>query len=670
MESGTSGAAIRPLQLEDVLRLVGVLLVGLAALFLVSTAISRGWIGPELQLLGAALIGGALLGSAVYLADQRRPWAVTLGVGGSAVLATCAGAAYAWLDLIGPVQALGLVAVSAVVSVAVAVRIRAQAIAVAATAAMLLVPPFANIVADSPVLVIGLWLGLFAVAAAVVGVAQQWQTYRVVSTWATAFWVIILAAVLAADDNTDHLVAGSLLVATVGVVLWLGPMLNERLLAASTVVGAGVAAPQRQLLAFEHRLVAAIPLWAWQTVVLLGGVTIDPDGVVLAMAMAAGFVVAAIGARSASRISEIGFASHLLGAGLLVTVGLLEWLDGPILLVGLGAQAMITLIIAYYFDDLFLKINGVVLAGLVWVLVIVDMGEVVETALDGGAGASVGAHIARAVTVGLLAASAWLVAKHSTDEVAELVAGVAWSALLLFPVSLIAPVVEDRQWLVVGVVASLLSLGASRKLGRLVLVIGAAIGGIAVLPTAVGILEATIVGLEGDAVTLSDHLSHLSVVVALGLVTAAAWSLERASIFDGDADAARRTASLGSPLFVTTWVFALGWLASVLVGVPQAQVAISAVWAVAAVGAIVVSLRIWKPEVRYVGMATLGVVLVKLLTVDLAEVETLWRVGLFLIIGLGLLRLGYVLPSLTARYAPADPAATTPLSQPDGDRAG
>jgi hypothetical protein len=602
-----------------------VLLVGLAALFLVSTAISRGWIGPELQLLGAALIGGALLGSAVYLVDQRRPWAVTLGVGGSAVLATCAGAAYAWLDLIGPVQALGLVAVSAVVSVAVAVRIRAQAIAVAATAAMLLVPPFANIVADSPVLVIGLWLGLFAVAAAVVGVAQQWQTYRVVSTWATAFWVIILAAVLAADDNTDHLVAGSLLVATVGVVLWLGPMLNERLLAASTVAGAGVAAPQRQLLAFEHRLVAAIPLWAWQTVVLLGGVTIDPDGVVLAMAMAAGFVVAAIGARSASRISEIGFASHLLGAGLLVTVGLLEWLDGPILLVGLGAQAMITLIIAYYFDDLFLKINGVALAGLVWVLVVVDMGEVVETALDGGAGASVGAHIARAVTVGLLAASAWLVAKHSTDEVAELVAGVAWSALLLFPVSLIASVVEDRQWLV---------------------------------------------GLEGDAVTLSDHLSHLSVVVALGLVTAAAWSLERASIFDGDADAARRTASLGSPLFVTTWVFALGWLASVLVGAPQAQVAISAVWAVAAVGAIVVSLRIWKPEVRYVGMATLGVVLVKLLTVDLAEVETLWRVGLFLIIGLGLLRLGYVLPSLTARYAPADPAATTPLSQPDGDRAG
>ena len=49
--------------IETVLRWAGVALVTLAGIFLVSTAISRDWIGPELQLLGAAL-GGSLLHAA------------------------------------------------------------------------------------------------------------------------------------------------------------------------------------------------------------------------------------------------------------------------------------------------------------------------------------------------------------------------------------------------------------------------------------------------------------------------------------------------------------------------------------------------------------------------------------------------------------------------------
>ena len=39
-------------------------LVLLGALFLVRTAIVRGWIGPQLQLLGASLIGAGLLAGA------------------------------------------------------------------------------------------------------------------------------------------------------------------------------------------------------------------------------------------------------------------------------------------------------------------------------------------------------------------------------------------------------------------------------------------------------------------------------------------------------------------------------------------------------------------------------------------------------------------------------
>ena len=48
-------------------------------------------------------------------------------------------------------------------------------------------------------------------------------------------------------------------------------------------------------------------------------------------------------------------------------------------------------------------------------------------------------------------------------------------------------------------------------------------------------------------------------------------------------------------------------------------------------------------------VAVLGITVAKLLTVDLREVDTLWRAGLFMMIGLGFLRLGFVLPTLMDR---------------------
>ena len=54
----------------------------------------------------------------------------------------------------------------------------------------------------------------------------------------------------------------------------------------------------------------------------------------------------------------------------------------------------------------------------------------------------------------------------------------------------------------------------------------------------------------------------------------------------------------------------------------------------------------------------LGITVAKLLTVDLQEVDTLWRAGLFFVIGLGFLRLGFLLPRLTG--GPAAPSEAEP----------
>ena len=54
--------------IEPLLKWSGLVLMFLSALFLVSTAIQRGWIGPELQLLGAAAIGVSLIAGGLVIA--------------------------------------------------------------------------------------------------------------------------------------------------------------------------------------------------------------------------------------------------------------------------------------------------------------------------------------------------------------------------------------------------------------------------------------------------------------------------------------------------------------------------------------------------------------------------------------------------------------------------
>ena len=58
--------------------------------------------------------------------------------------------------------------------------------------------------------------------------------------------------------------------------------------------------------------------------------------------------------------------------------------------------------------------------------------------------------------------------------------------------------------------------------------------------------------------------------------------------------------------------------------------------------------------VKNVALGTLGLTLAKLVTVDLAEVDVFWRVGLFFVIGIGLITLGLKVPSLVVPEAAAE----------------
>lgn len=135
-----------------------------------------------------------------------------------------------------------------------------------------------------------------------------------------------------------------------------------------------------------------------------------------------------------------------------------------------------------------------------------------------------------------------------------------------------------------------------------------------------------------DDARLSDDLAHLAIVVAIAF---ALWQARP-----------RVIRQLGAILVLA---FALVWLGSVLVHLPQGQAAVSVSWAIVGTAVLVVGAIRKAPEVGGVGLAVLALTVGKLLTVDLQEVDTLWRAGLFFIVGVGFLRLGFLLPGLMGR---------------------
>lgn len=139
--------------------------------------------------------------------------------------------------------------------------------------------------------------------------------------------------------------------------------------------------------------------------------------------------------------------------------------------------------------------------------------------------------------------------------------------------------------------------------------------------------------------TIGDDIANLAVIVVIGV---AGWIVRRS-----DVRVVVAFAVLGLSLL---------WLGSVFVHLPQGQAVVSLSWAVVGVAILVAGAVRKIPKLGNVGLGVLALTVGKLLLVDMAEVDALWRAGLFFAVGLSLLRLGFVLPRWTdaADSAPAE----------------
>ena len=145
-----------------------------------------------------------------------------------------------------------------------------------------------------------------------------------------------------------------------------------------------------------------------------------------------------------------------------------------------------------------------------------------------------------------------------------------------------------------------------------------------------------------DDVSVGDDIAHALIIAAIAL---AGWLTGLRAVHLG-------TAAL-------TLVRVLVWSGSVLVHLPQGQAVVSIAWAIIGTAVFVTGAVRKIPEVGVAGLAVLGLTVGKLLTVDLREVDTLWRAGLFFLVGIGLMRLGFMLPRLDRGDAVGDPDETS-----------
>jgi len=119
-----------------VLRFAGIAMVIASAIFFVSTAISRGWIGPAAQLTLATLASVAMMASSFRFLASRRPWAITMAIGGTTSLFVSGAVGFVGLDLLSFPVVVGWLVVSTAAYLVLSRSMSAESIAIASAPAV------------------------------------------------------------------------------------------------------------------------------------------------------------------------------------------------------------------------------------------------------------------------------------------------------------------------------------------------------------------------------------------------------------------------------------------------------------------------------------------------------------------------------------------------------
>ena len=345
---------------QVVLKWAGLVLLFLAAAFLVSTAISKGWIGPELQLVGAVAIASALIALGLRPTEKIRSWGSSLISVGVAILFTTAGAAYDWLDF-------GSVRISTVAAVLVVI----VGLVLARVADSLLVA----IVAFGGALIVPLWLeatdefGYDTTVAYVLVLVVVFYALHIDRSWPALYALVAISTMfvdLAASAENESTTTIQILLFMTALAHWATPMIHERRIGADPDLVDRLAG----------RVILVVPVWLWGATAILH----DMDGGTNTMLIAVGIAsVAVVGSAFLEpAIPRWLWASQLLAASIVLSAGFISWLDGSTLLGVLAVQALAMLALSRWIDDEWFEWQSVGMA----VVILAVTGVLTARAID------------------------------------------------------------------------------------------------------------------------------------------------------------------------------------------------------------------------------------------------------------------------------------------------
>ena len=588
-----------------VLAWLGGVAVLLGVVFFLVMAVSRGWIDEPTRVTLAFLGSTALLGTGLYLYERRGRTPAAL-----AMVATAIGALYlsdtaatALYDLVSPAVGLAIAGLVGIAATVIAVRWNSVVVGWLGILGALLAPVF---VGGGTSLVALAFMAIALVSATGVLVWQRWD-------WlAAAVFVVSVPQLLSwlVENQDDHLVLGLVVLAA----FWA--------LYAVAAAGYELRVPTEQL-----RPSSAMLLLANAVVCTgMGWLTLedtDHGTASTAWVIGAALVHVALGtATLRGRISrEIALLALAIATGLSAIAAALA-LDGPALVAAWAVEAVILAWLggrtgaarAYLGSVAFL-----VLAAGHTLVVDAPPELLLEEGTDATATIAVVLVAAAAMLCVYLYRGAWAVPR-------AVYAGVAAAALAYLP-----PIALDGVWVVAAWAVLAVAVAAAARADRQELASLAAVAFVVLAAAHVLAIEAPPTALRSGA----DDL--LAAVFGIALVAAATFALLRVTEWVDELRLALEIAGAAAVVYLPSVVIVD--VAAAEGGDPgqTPQVLLSAFWSVTGLASLVYGLVRDDRRFRLGGLVLLAIAIVKVFLYDLSELDEIYRVLSFIVLGLLLL---------------------------------
>ncbi len=446
-KSAPAARPARAFNLEQIFRLGGISLVVLAAVFFVSTAITRGWIGPHAQLTLAAVTSLAMIGQSFRFTPVQNAWRNTMAIGGSACLFVSGVVGHFGLDILNINVAMAWLGGTVLGFLALGRAHSSEAIAVSGAPAAVLGALLFTASGDANAAVM---LGLGAIWALAVLAAtfeQRWFSARAAGATASAI-VITMGALIDPSDTMTRVGA------SIGV-------LSVLALVASQLREYTVTAREGQLplvAQIEARLSATVTPW----VVLIASILIHADlsffdatESIGWFAIAAGVLVVAAATAAPGRIHPTLVMLHQLAGLGTAAVGLVAVLDGPALIAALLVQTLISAAFAYRTSSPEMIIGACVLGAVpsLWTLAMVSQGLVGDVL-------TIGEIVVTGATIATFAAVSFMLRRRPNVQNAWIL---GWGALLLWAAASLQGVPQTQMVISLVWAGSAIVLIATRR---------------------------------------------------------------------------------------------------------------------------------------------------------------------------------------------------------------